>query len=187
MHLETDKLGHRSDKCLFVGYPKESKGYFFYLPEEQKVFVRLRATFLEKEFLSEGTVTSKIELDEVLQAEEPEHTQTAIEPDLIRSNPEPIMQPLRRSDRVSHPPDRYYGYLIQDGDPVELDVNNEDPITYMDAMQRSDSELWLGAMTSEMESMEINHVWTLVDAPEGIKPIGCKWIFKRKRGADGKV
>ncbi|XP_077247228.1 uncharacterized protein LOC143886944 [Tasmannia lanceolata] len=28
---------------------------------------------------------------------------------------------------------------------------------------------------------------TLVDSPEGIKPIGCKWIFKRKKGPDGKV
>ena len=27
----------------------------------------------------------------------------------------------------------------------------------------------------------------LVDPPEGIKPIGCKWVFKRKKGADGKV
>ena len=38
-----------------------------------------------------------------------------------------------------------------------------------------------------MESMEINSVWILVDLPEGVKPIGCKWIFKRKRGVDGKV
>ena len=38
-----------------------------------------------------------------------------------------------------------------------------------------------------MKSIEINHVWTLVDIPEGIKPIGCKWIFKRKRGTYGKV
>ena len=30
-------------------------------------------------------------------------------------------------------------------------------------------------------------MWTLVDPPEGVKPIGCKWVFKRKRGADGKV
>ena len=138
------------------------------------MFVSLRATFLKKEFLEEGTTVSKIELNEVQQEEKPIHTQTAIEPDLIRSNPEPIMQPSRRSYRVSHPPNRYYGYLAQDGDPVELDENNEDPITYMDAMQRSDSELWLGAMKSEMESMEINHVWTLVDIPEGIKSIGCK-------------
>lgn len=25
------------------------------------------------------------------------------------------------------------------------------------------------------------------DHPEGIKPIECKWIYKRKRGVDGKV
>ena len=42
-------------------------------------------------------------------------------------------------------------------------------------------------MRSEIESMNVNDVWTLVDPPEGVKPIGCKWIFKRKRGADGKV
>ena len=38
-----------------------------------------------------------------------------------------------------------------------------------------------------MDSMYANQVWTLVDPPEGIVPIGCKLIFKRKIGADGKV
>ena len=42
-------------------------------------------------------------------------------------------------------------------------------------------------MKFEMESMEINSIWTLVDPLEGIKLIGCKWIFKRKRGEDGNV
>ena len=23
--------------------------------------------------------------------------------------------------------------------------------------------------------------------PNGIKPVGCKWVYKRKRGVDGKV
>ena len=57
----------------------------------------------------------------------------------------------------------------------------------MDAMQRSGSEKWLEAMKSEMKSMKVNDVWTLVDPPEGVKPIGCKWVFKRKRGTNGKV
>ena len=30
-------------------------------------------------------------------------------------------------------------------------------------------------------------MWTLVDPPEGVKPIGCKLVFKRKRDADEKV
>ena len=38
-----------------------------------------------------------------------------------------------------------------------------------------------------MESMYSNQVWLLVDPPDGVKSIGCKWIYKRKRGVDGKV
>ncbi|KAM1881703.1 hypothetical protein ACFX13_003279 [Malus domestica] len=32
-----------------------------------------------------------------------------------------------------------------------------------------------------------NQVWTLVDPPEGIVPVGNKWVFKRKIGVDGNV
>ena len=42
-------------------------------------------------------------------------------------------------------------------------------------------------MESEIESMYSNKVWELVDPPEGIKPIGCKWVYKRKRRVDEKV
>ena len=110
--LITDKLGPRSDKCNFIGYPKETKGYYFYLADQQKVFVSLKAIFLENEFLSEGTVASKVELDEVRQVKKPTHV-TEPEPNLIRSDPEPIdYAPLRRSGRVPHQPDRYYGFLV---------------------------------------------------------------------------
>ena len=185
---KSDKLEPKSDKCFFIGYPKETKGYYFYNTEEQKVFISNRAVFLEKEFLSEGTNSSNIELEEVHQVEGTTQTSEHLESELIRSNSKPILNaPLRRSGRVPNQPDRYLGFLVQNGDPVELDENNEDPITYMDAMQRTDSNKWLDAMKSELDSMKDNNVWTLVDPPEGIKPIGCKWVFKRKRGADGKV
>ena len=39
----------------------------------------------------------------------------------------------------------------------------------------------------EMESMYSNQVWLLVDPPDGVKLIGYKWVYKRKRGVDGKV
>ena len=138
------------------------------------MFVGLRAIFLEKEFVGEGTAASKIELREVQQVEEPTHSRITTELALIRSNPESSIDLMRRSSRIPCQPDRNYDFLVQDGDPIELDENNEDPISYMDAMQRSDSEKWLGAMKSEMESMEFNSVWTLVDPLDGTKPVGCK-------------
>ena len=38
-----------------------------------------------------------------------------------------------------------------------------------------------------MDSMYTKQVWTLVDAPQGVKPIGCKWVFKQKTDMDDKV
>ncbi|PKI53543.1 hypothetical protein CRG98_026088 [Punica granatum] len=42
-------------------------------------------------------------------------------------------------------------------------------------------------MRSEMEFMYTNQVWTLVDPPEGVKPIGCKWIFEKKTDMNDNV
>ena len=64
-YIESDKLEAKSDKCLFMGYPKETRGYYFYNPTEQKVFVSRHATFLEKEFLQKESSGSEIELNEV--------------------------------------------------------------------------------------------------------------------------
>ncbi|KAI5334756.1 hypothetical protein L3X38_024889 [Prunus dulcis] len=36
-------------------------------------------------------------------------------------------------------------------------------------------------MKSEMDSMYANQVWTLVDPPKSIVPIGNKWVIKRKK------
>ena len=79
------------------------------MEDEQKVFVALRAIFLEKEFLGEGTIASKIELSEVQLVEEPACSKDVIEPAVIKSHPE---SSLRRSGRVLHQLDRYYSFLV---------------------------------------------------------------------------
>ena len=63
--LTSDKLAPKTDKCLFVGYPKETKRYYFYNPSDNKVFVARKAVFLEKEFVSKKNSGSKIQLEEV--------------------------------------------------------------------------------------------------------------------------
>ena len=45
------KLEHRSKLCIFVGYPKESRGGLFYDPQDNKVFVSTNATFLEEDHI----------------------------------------------------------------------------------------------------------------------------------------
>ena len=63
---KTTKLEPRSQVCLFVGYPKETRGGFFYSLEENKVFVSTNATFLEEDYMREFKSRSKIVLDKLL-------------------------------------------------------------------------------------------------------------------------
>ena len=60
-------------------------------------------------------------------------------------------------------------------------------MNYDEAVASSDRVKWLEAMKFEMDSMYTNQVWELVDAPRGIKPIGCKWIFKKKTDMDSNI
>jgi hypothetical protein len=50
-------------------------------------------------------------------------------------------------------------------------------MTYTEAMMKPDSEKWLGALESELQSMQDNQVWNLVDRIDGVRPIGCKMAF----------
>jgi len=103
----------------------------------------------------------------------------------VTENPIPVTQDPRRSSRIRQEPERY-GYLIsKEGDVLLMD--QDEPVTYIEDIIGPESEKWLEAMKSEMDSMYINQVWNLIEAPKGINPIGCKWVFKKKIDMDGKV
>jgi hypothetical protein len=53
-------------------------------------------------------------------------------------------------------------------------LDNDEPMIYMEAMMGPDSEKWVRAMKSEIESMHDGQVWNLVDPIDGVRPIGCK-------------
>ena len=63
--LQPNKLEPKLEKCVFIGYPKETIGYTFYHISEGKIFVAKFRSFLEKEFLSKEVSGRKVELDEV--------------------------------------------------------------------------------------------------------------------------
>ncbi|KAM2008534.1 hypothetical protein ACFX16_003413 [Malus domestica] len=159
--LEATKLEARSVRCYFVGYPRETMGYEFYHPDDQKVFVARTAMFLEEQFVLKGTISKEMEINEI--NNEPQTSTRHID--------NPVPEPLapRRSERVSKPPKRYG----LDNDFAELHLlddndTKEDPRDYTEAMSDIDSKRWQEAMKSEMDSMYQNQVWTLVDPPEGI-------------------
>nr|GEZ33293.1 hypothetical protein [Tanacetum cinerariifolium] len=55
------------------------------------------------------------------------------------------------------------------------------------AIQSQDAAFWKEAIDDEIGSIMENNTWVLFDLPPGCKPLGCKWIFKRKMKVDGTI
>ncbi|KAL0420724.1 UNVERIFIED_CONTAM: hypothetical protein Slati_3095300, partial [Sesamum latifolium] len=136
--LVENKLHSRSSLCRFIGYSKETAGYYFYDPTEQKTFISRNTVFLEKSFPSDSR------RDEVLieqSSEEPQHNSTTSFEPTVHTNGVPV---LRRSTRESRVPNRYEFV----GLTSQMD---NDPKMYGEAMSDIDSDKWFKAMKSEMD------------------------------------
>ena len=64
--FQPDKLEPKSEKCVFIGYPKETVRYTFYHRSEGKIFIAKNGSFLEKKLLSKEVSGRNVELDEVI-------------------------------------------------------------------------------------------------------------------------
>ena len=54
------------------------------------------------------------------------------------------------------------------------------PANYKEVLQDPEIKNWKKAMKSEIDSIERNKIWTLVELSFNRKTIGCKWIYKLK-------
>ncbi|GJT16071.1 retrotransposon protein, putative, ty1-copia subclass [Tanacetum coccineum] len=105
-----DKLEQRSVKCIFIGYPKETMGYYFYFPPENKIVVARYAEFFEKRLISQEISGRAVDLEEIQEEED-------TTPSEITSNipqevegfepPQPPQEeviPIRRFERTHRAP-----------------------------------------------------------------------------------
>ncbi|GJY48599.1 zinc finger, CCHC-type containing protein [Tanacetum coccineum] len=190
-------LGERGIECIFVGYAEHSKAFRFYVIEPNdsvainSIIESRDAIFDEHRFSSVprpsqrslvkgtedsgGSVVPEKTSDEIVQQSEPQ---------------------LRKSKRHRTPKDfgpEFQLYLIEGTRDEVSDQHSycfnveDDPKTFDEAMKSQDVAFWKEAINDEMDSIMGNNTWVLTDLPPGCRPLGCKWIFKRKLKVDGTV
>ena len=167
-------IGPKTIDCIFIGYAQNSSAYRFLvyksdIPDihENTIMESKNASFFEHIFPYKDASYSK-------RTKHQRHSTNSLD-NSASENDEP-----RRSKRAriakSFGPDFLTTLLLEN-----------DPQTFKEAMSMPDAPLWKEAMKSEVDSIMQNHMWELVDLPPGCKPLGCKWIFKRKLKTDGSI
>jgi hypothetical protein len=181
------KLDKKVEKCIFIGYKDGVKGYKLWNQETKKNVYSRDVVFREvkdvskQEFLQTQDEPEKIELeldDEKSESSEEEEAEEEEEE-------EPHTPVLRRSVRDRRQPKRYSPLDFRSN--FSLSITDDDPRTVREAVNLEDSKLWKKAMVEEMDALDKNEAWDIVEFPTRRKSVGSKWLFKKKFNAQGKV
>lgn len=131
---------------------------------------------------SDDDILSNIDVHQPHQAEEPNE---------IESSDEPERQPAtaeQRPTRNKRLPQRY-----RENSNLVLGMNYTPtaeiptPSNYEEAVQGKNSREWRLAIQDQLQSLEANHTWDIVDAPRDINLIDTKWVFKIKMLPNGQI
>jgi hypothetical protein len=165
------KLDNKAEKCIFIGYKDGVKGYKLWNPETKKIVYNRDVVFREvkdvskQEFPPTQDEPKKIEIElddaksESSEEEEAEEAEAEEE--------EPQTPVLRRSVRDRRQPERYSPPDFCSN--FTLSITDNDPRTVREAVNSEDSKLWKKAMVEEMDALDKNEAWDIVELPAGRK------------------
>ena len=166
------KLGPKTIDCVFIGFENASAAYRFlvYKSEVHDIHVNTILESIDAEFFEDVFPYKESPMSAMYKRTRDEQSTPMVQ----EQHTEP-----RKGSRIKKP--KNFG-----PDFISFMTIGE-PQTYKEAITSPEALSWKEAINSEVESILQNHTWELVDLPPGSKPIGCKWIFKRKLKADGSV
>jgi len=175
-------LDSKFEKCIFIRYKDGLKGYKIWNPITRKVVYSLDVVFMEVKYFIKHEVPSKEPEKIEFELKEEESDSTA-EEELEDEEPQTLV--VRRSVRERRQPERYSPSAFYSN--FALSITDDDPRTVKEAVDSKNGKLWKEAMVDEMASLHKNETWGMVELPARRKPIGSKWVFKKKTNAEGKM
>ena len=190
------KLDNKGEKCVLLGVSEESKAYRLYNPLTKKICISKDVVFDESigwnwESPNKGkSVALELEDNESAEIEEDAHSDLEESNELDGSDhgSEDAETPLQNIQRQRQRPvwmnDYTSGEGLSDEETLAHFVAGRDPISFDEAIK---SARWRKAMDLEIEAIERNNTWELVELPEGEKPVGVKWIYKTKLNEKGEI
>nr|GEZ88768.1 hypothetical protein [Tanacetum cinerariifolium] len=149
-----------------LSYLKETIGYSFYSPSENKVFIARNAEFFESKLLDLKASGSVEDLELIQEEDTNPSVDTSLdheEDDQEINEPQSDINPIRKSSRTRLASDRMCLYI--DAEEHELGDLGE-PAKYKVALLDPESKKWLDAMNVEMQSMKDNDEHELGDLGE---------------------
>ncbi|CAL9016478.1 unnamed protein product, partial [Prunus brigantina] len=181
-------------KCILVGYGKCEKGYRVYNLQTKKITVSRSVIFDEgalwdwdKQTIEYITVPINFENNPRSTEEENEVT-TSSTPATQLENISSSVEMITDASNADSSSDSPSSTPVKLRDIAEIYARcNMSIIEPENFAEASKDKAWQKAMEIEMEMIEKNETWELVDRPSAKPVIGVKWVYKTKLNLDGSI
>ena len=182
------KLDPRSNCCVFVGYPNESKGYKLYNLETKQMLRSRDVIFMEDKFCEnfcQGDIQNNPAIDNI-QFDDLGDTSTSGSNDQADDTNNIPQRPQRERNA----PERLGAVtgewnFVEEASVAVTDV--DEPRSIKQALDGPNSKHWSTSTKEEIDSLLENKTWDLTELPPGKNVVGSKWVFKHKRDANGNI
>ena len=156
------------------------KGYKIWNPETKNTVYNRDVVFREVKDVSKHEFLPRQEEPKKIEFELDDVKSKSCEEDEAEQE-EPHTPVLRRSMRDKRQPEKYSPPDFRSN--FALSIIDDDPRTVREVVNSEDSKLWKKAMVEEMDALDKNEAWDIVELPAGRKSVGSKWLFKKKFNA----
>jgi hypothetical protein len=178
------KLGPKTVDCVFLGYAHRSTAYRFLVVKSDvpdmnvdTVMESRDAKFFENFFpMKDMHSTSRFSTEIIPEPAEP-----------VESFEQPLEDVLEKDDSDAPRRSKRQRVPKSFGDDFTVYLVDDTPTSIAEAYASPDADDWKEAVHSEMDSILSNGTWEVIDRPYGCKPVGCKWVFKKKLRPDGTI
>jgi hypothetical protein len=181
------KFGPKTVNCVLLGYAFHSIGFRFFIVKSEVSDLRVGtimesndATFFEAIFPMKGSSSSS---NQEMPSSSNQELFTILEPTISIEHSDNPMEdnneaPTRskRQRTANSFGDDFIVYLVEDT-----------PTSISEAYASQDVDYWKEAVRSEIDTILANGTWEITDRPYGCKPVGCKWVFKKKLRPNGTI
>lgn len=173
---------------VFLGYAHQSIAYRFLVVKSEVTDMHVDTimesrddTFFEnifpiKDMHSNTRFSFELALEFTIPIESP-----------IESFEQPLEEVLEKDDNEVSVRSKRQRIAKSFGDDFIMYLVDDTPTSIAEVYASPDADDWKEAVRNEIDSILSNGTWELTELPFGCKPVGCKWVFKKKLRPNGTI